>query len=353
MSELGVYAAFLKDTMYATFMVLLYVLIRSPVWWLFLLHGLTWVAFIFYYISDNSLFWPGTAAIVITLLTAATDVFVLLNTLCYLPESTCCLPGKVDAPFTLGEPVCGAGDRYDTPILTWLSVTTVGMGIFNAVWRTIGIYNTCDAASVEVGMIALYIVTKTYIMGWRGVDFSVFFWLQSCLCICQHVAGVVLAFKYGLRFVANLLFLAAILLDSLVISGVIPTIGASSSDTGKLSVGGGVVAGSTPATFTLGFTSFGASATGAVFSTGAGALPGQIRAVWYFLHSLMLLLSSLVIFGFLTRAPRTPGPFFDANKRVLDERFGEDGAEFGAPPSSQTHAGFRKRGSAVSTRIPL
>lgn len=353
MSELGVYAAFLKDTLYATCMVLLYVLIRSPVYWLFLLHGLSWVAFVFYYYAEDDVFWSGTVAIVISLSTGAVDFFILLNTLCYLPESTCCLPGTDAAPFTLGAPVCGAGDRYDTPILTWLSVATIGLGIFNAVWRTIGIYNTCGASSIEVGMAALYVATKSYIMGWRGIPFSIFFWLQSCVCISLQCAAVVLGFKYGLRFVANLLLLVALLMDSLVVSGILPTIGTVGAH-GSLT---GAISGNP---FTHGSLKFGGS-----FGVNAGgannALPGQITAVWYFLHSLMLLLTLLEILGFLTRDPELPGPFVEANKAALgkdddddddEDGFPEDskGAKFGANRAAADYGGFRQR---PSRRIPI
>lgn len=344
MSELGVYASFLKDTLYATVMVVLYLLARWPVYWVFLLHALTWVAFMLYYVADDkNSFWTPTVAICITLVTGGADFFALLNTMCYLPGAQCCLGAEAAAPFTLGEPVCGAHHgRYDTPPLTWLALACVTLGVFNAAWRVVGIYNTCAAASVEVGMAGLYVTIKVYVAVWRGLHFSPFFWAQTAFCVCIHAAAVVLGFKYGLKFVSSLLLLAAVAADVLVLSGVLPTVALP---------------------------------------------PGHVSSLWYFLHALAAALSALEILGFTTRSATLPGPFFASNVRAKEEErtgragggdggdglfsvgdgddidagdtegdSGEEGEGGGAPRGAKVgalYSGFRQRAGAFGAKARM
>ena len=100
--ELGVYASFLKDSLYATCVAFLFWIAKWDVQWVFFCHALTWAAFPLFYSSDDTGFWAPTGAAIITLVVASLDAFALLNVMCYLPHVDCCIGDDAASPFTLG-----------------------------------------------------------------------------------------------------------------------------------------------------------------------------------------------------------------------------------------------------------
>ena len=163
--ELGVYASFLKDALYAVSAVFLFWIAKWPLQWVYYFHALTWAAFAMYTFSNDLSFWAPTGAAVVSVAVGALDAFALVNLVCYLPGANCssssppplsvhlgrtgevcCIGSSAYAPFTLGATVCGPNDRYDPATLVWLAIVAVGIGVLTNVSRTVGIYNTRQGA---------------------------------------------------------------------------------------------------------------------------------------------------------------------------------------------------------------
>lgn len=313
MGELGVYASFVKDVFYATAMLIVYKLVKYPVWYLFFGHIGTWLAFIMYYGSSGSGFWGPTAATVVTLFVVALDCFILINTVCYLKRDLCCVHGYSTAPFSLGEQVCvpqGSAPWYTLPTLAWLGVSTVGMGIVNGVMRVGGIFGTRQSVSLEMGLSAAYILLKVYILLWTDISFTFFFWSQSILTMAGHVTGIFLSF--WLRFVGVLLFMGPIVIDMLVLVGLTPAIS---------SVGGV------------------RSASGGLFKETSGAIPAGLHSLWLALHFLLIGLSGLCILGTLTRNPSLATPYRIPVAKTEGDTEGGDEGESDAAQFSGYRAG--------------
>jgi hypothetical protein len=268
--ELGVYASFLKDSLYATCVAFLFWITKWDVQWVFFCHALTWAAFPLFYSSDDTSFWAPTGAAIITLVVASLDAFALLNVMCYLPHVDCCIGDDAASPFTLGAPVCGPNERYDPLTLAWLAIATLGLGVLSAASRVVGLSNTRKGTSVEASLAVLYVLLKVYLLCWHGITYTAFFFAFSALTMLLQLGGAIGGFAY--RFAAVLTLLACILVDLLAVLGITRAI------------------------------------------TAFEAVPSAVRAVWVALHILLLTLSGFQILGWLTRPNNLPGPWSSASR---------------------------------------
>ena len=314
--ELAVYVSFLKDSLYAVSVVFLLWLTRWPTYTYLLSHGATWVAFFLYTASTNDYFWAPTAAMALTLGVAAVDGLVVLNTMCYLPGVRCCLTSRDEsAPFTLGAQVCGANERYDPASLTWLALAVVGMGVVTAVARVVGIYGTRAGCSLEMALTFLYVLLKCYVLAWVHVVYNAIFWTLTMLTIGLHISGVFVSFK--IPFVAALLFLAAALVDTVVVLG---------------------------ATQAVSFY----KTTGSVLAISSTAVPPPVRIVWAALHALFIALSAFEIYGVLSRDVKNlPGPY---RKQDAAKKGEEEAADDAAGAFSVVQAGESEEEAAGGTK---
>jgi hypothetical protein len=294
MGDLGVYAGFIKDTVYATMTAFLLNVVHFPTYPVFFAHAATWLALFFFYISNADSFWAPTGAIGITLYLVALDLYVMFNTVCYLPGVACCLPGDVAAPFALSMVTCGTTNRVDSPLLTWLVLGSVGMGVFTGVVRVIGIYGTREGVSLEFGLAALYIFVKSYVLSWEGITFSIQFWVLGALTVALQASAIWVSFLKGLRYVAVLLLLAVVAVDVVFVTGLTPAVSAFKAGTSRpwnaqLNHGGRRLS---------------------AWSAGEGDKPPPaVKGVWLFLHAGMLTITVFEILGVLTRSPDLPGPY--------------------------------------------
>lgn len=299
--ELGVYASFLKDAIYSAGILFLFWVVRWPVYWVFFAHGATWAAFMLYYMSSTDGFWGPTSAAVVTLGVSSLDAFALVNAICYLPGTSCCLPGESASPLTLGQPVCGPSSRYDPPTLVWLAIGTVGLGIFTGVARVVGIVNTREAASLEVVLTALYVGIKLYFLLWWNIVYASAFYAQTALTMALHVAAVLVGFKANLRFVAVLLYLAVLTVDTLVVLGATRSITAFGSlESPQVQQGRRQL-------------------RNVWAAPSGGTVPQVVRSMWVVLHVVLMSLTFFNIWGALTRSSELAGPF-GAPKQKIDKR---------------------------------
>ena len=336
--ELGVYASFVKDSLYAVTAVFLFWIAKWPVQWVFYLHALTWLAFALYYVSNDLSFWAPTGAAILTLGVSSFDAYALLNVVCYLPHTSCCIGNHTTAPFTLGEPVCGPNDRYDPPTLTWLAISAIGIGVLTGASRVVGLSATRKGMSVEMALGALYIGLKMYLLLWRGVTYTPFFIVLSALTMAWQVAGNLAGFKY--RFAAVLLLLATVLIDLLALLGATRTITTFEAGT---ATGGN-----------RRLHSWKASDPAWKASDGQ-PVPAAVRRTWVALHILFLVLAILQILGWLTRSKDLPTPYGGAKQQDdADEAQSEPAGEFkvvvtGAAKYAGYNGGTAKRTKATAS----
>jgi hypothetical protein len=333
--ELGVYASFLKDSLYAVTAVFLFWVAKWPVQWVFYFHALTWLAFSLYYVSNDLSFWAPTCAAIITLGVSSFDAFALLNVICYLPHTTCCIGDHSTSPFTIGEPVCGPNDRYDPPTLTWLAISAIGMGVLTGVSRVVGLSITRKGMSVEMAIGALYIGLKLYLLLWRGVTYTPVFIFLSVLTMAWQVSGNLAGFKY--RFVAVLLLLGIVLIDLLALLGATRTI--TFFQAGTPSGGNRRLHSWKPS-------------DPAWRSSDGQAVPVAVRRTWVGLHILFLVLAILQILGWLTRSKDLPTPF--GAPKQQDDADEAQSSEFkvaatGASKYAGYNGGTAKRNKAAAS----
>jgi hypothetical protein len=317
--ELAVYVSFLKDSLYAASVVFLLWLSHWPTYPYFFAHIASWVAFFCYYTSTNDSFWAPTAAMALTLAIAAVDGLALLNTVCYLPSVGCCLTHRdKESPFTLGQQVCGANDRYDPPTLTWLAISVVGMGIFTAVARVVGIYGTRAGGSLEMALTLLYVLLKAYLLAWSGIVYTAIFWTLTVITMCLHISGVLVSFK--LPFVAVLLFLASAVVDAIVMLG---------------------------ATKAVSFY----KTTGSTLAIAQTAVPAAVRIVWSTLHAVFLAVTVFEMYGVLTRDIKNlPGPYRRQDASKKDEAAEEDDTPPEEADAAADEAGEEKQATTGAPR---
>lgn len=227
-SEESVYTFLFSDVGYSLAMFGLFFILKFPTYWLWYLHGTTWLTLFLFMASQANDFWIPTLALVLSLGVIAIDVFILANTLCYVPTLKCCTAGSDLSPFTLGFQVCGANTRIDESVLDWLAVSAVCFGLLAAVIRTWNMHVSRRSSSLEGAFAIAYVGVKVYVLMWSGVSYTIYFYVQSGITMGANLVAFVMSFK--LRLVSTLLFAAVILVDLLVVLGATHTIAFFESD---------------------------------------------------------------------------------------------------------------------------
>lgn len=230
-TEEGVYTFLLSDVGYSLAMFGLFFILKFPTYWLWYLHGATWLTLFLFMASQSTDFWIPTLALVLSLSGVAVDVFILANTLCYVPSLQCCTSGSTMSPFTLGFQVCGASTRIDETVLDWMAVGAVCFGLLSAIIRTWNMHVSRKASSLEGAFAVAYVGIKIYILMWTGVSYTIYFYVQSGITMGANLVAYVMSFK--LRLVSTLLFAGVMLVDLLVVLGATKTISFFESDVVK------------------------------------------------------------------------------------------------------------------------
>jgi hypothetical protein len=216
-SEIFVASSVLKDLIYSIVSLIVFWILKWPIWWLYFFHAVTWASALSYFVSSDHDFWFSTLACTIGIGVVGLDVFILLNIVCYFNSVHCCVDGMSTSPFTLTFKVCGSNDRYQSDLVLYAAISTVALAISVGISRVTNMNATRKASSIEVALTALYVGLKIYMLRWSGVSFTAFFWLQSIFTMAADVVAIIISFK--LRLVSTLIFAAVILVDLLVVLG--------------------------------------------------------------------------------------------------------------------------------------
>jgi len=294
--EFAVLKALFMDVLFAVVAVLLYWLSGFPTYALFFAHAGTWLSAVLYYYSTDDGFWLSSLSIMVGLLVSAVDVFVLLNTLCYVDGVQCCVPGVSASPFTLGYQACGLTSRVSWQPTVWLAATAVLVSVVvTGVVRAYNAYSTRSSASLELGLAALYVLLKAYVLSWPGVTYGAFFYVQSVLTATGNVAALFVGYYlvgWQLKLLLAVAFLFIILLDVLTLVGSAGTIVVDTGSTGAAR----------------------ASAGNSWTTATGGGVPSAIVYVWIAVHAAAIAITFFEMLGLLVRnsgtsTDRLAGPF--------------------------------------------
>lgn len=198
-------------------MLLLFFVLRWETWWVFAVQSGVWIVAFFYITSDQTMFWFPTIAGILSIALVCVDAWLFLLTSCYLFGNSCCIGSAQTSPFSIGFPVCGPSDRYQTQTLVIFTLVTIGLGVLTGLGRTSSIMNTRKASSQELLLCVLFAGIKIFMLFWDNISFSAFFVTQTFVSIAANGAGVFIGYKF--KSIATIVLAAVIGLDLLVLLG--------------------------------------------------------------------------------------------------------------------------------------
>ena len=214
MSEVAIYASFLKDVIYSCTMLFVFFVVAYPQYIVFTAHVLSWLAVFLYFVSNENQFLIPTFGIFIAMAVVAVDAWIALTTTCFLFSKVCCLRGEKTAPFSYGYQVCQVENLFLSDPLVYTAVATISLGILNGM-SLVNLYSANRASSsIETACALMYGGLRIWLLTWHSLSYSALFYFQTILNVSINVTAVLLSYYF--KFVGALLLIGALGLDLLM-----------------------------------------------------------------------------------------------------------------------------------------